>query len=355
MKRIDVTFNRELELDLLWSTDGTVEALAKALRDEFEAGDKSELISIRTGTRRPLFVMFTIAGRLFFYYELARRLAPGQAVYGVQARGVFDAGRPDDSIPSIAAHCIETMRTVQPDGPYLLAGYSAGGVVAYEVALQLAAAGQRVDLLALLDTFAPPATTATRCRGELLSLLRGKSSLRQIQEFVYFAVLHTLKLDRLRQLRTAGEAHRWAHWSYRPGLLATPIELFVAEKSAAMATVDRLGWTRWTQSPIRIHSLPGGHADLVKPPVVDDLAARLQACIDGAAQGDRHDPRLPACACRRQARRRCTSLRHRSTFLPEPVLISGRNSRRKNRRARSVSPRRNSGSATSWPGASCGS
>jgi thioesterase domain-containing protein len=96
-------------------------------------------VSIKSGTRRPLFVMFTIAGRLFFYYELARRLAPDQAVYGLQARGVFDAGRPDDTIEAIAAHCVETMRNLQPDGPYLLAGYSAGGVVAYEVAQQLIA------------------------------------------------------------------------------------------------------------------------------------------------------------------------------------------------------------------------
>ena len=71
-------------------------------------------------------------------------------------------GVPITSIPAIAAHCIETMRKVQPDGPYLLAGYSAGGVVAYEVAQQLTAAGQKVELLALLDTFAPPATMIGR-------------------------------------------------------------------------------------------------------------------------------------------------------------------------------------------------
>jgi amino acid adenylation domain-containing protein len=285
MKRIDVTFNRTLELDLLWSTDGSVEALAKVLRDGFRAGDNPELIPIKTGARRPLFVMFTIAGRLFFYYELARRLAPEQAVYGLQARGVFDAGRPDTTIPSIAAHCIDTMRKLQPHGPYLLAGYSAGGVVAYEVAQQLVAAGQKVELLALLDTFAPPATIMGRLRRGLMSLVRGKSDLRQLQELAYFAVLHSLKLGRLRQLRTTGEAHRWAHWSYRPAPSATPIELFVAEKSVAEAVADGLGWTRWTKGSIRIHRLPGSHTDLVKPPIVDDLAARLQACIDAAVQG----------------------------------------------------------------------
>jgi len=285
MKRIDVTFNRQLELDILWSGAGTIEALAKALREGFKAGENPELVHIKEGTRRPLFVMFTIAGRLFFYYELARRLAPEQAVYGLQARGVFDAGRPDDTIESIAAHCIETMRKVQPEGPYLLAGYSAGGVVAYEVAQQLALAGQSVELLALLDTFAPPATAAGLWRRELRSLFRGKSSLRQMQELLYYAVLHSLRLGRLRQLRTAGEAHRWAHWTYRPRPIATPIELFVAENSTAKAAPDRLGWGRWTNGAIRIHRLPGSHAELVKPPIVDDLAARLQQCIDRVGGG----------------------------------------------------------------------
>jgi thioesterase domain-containing protein len=94
--------------------------------------------------------------------------------------------------------------------------------------------------------------------------------------------LHPLKLRRLRQLRTTGEAHRWAHWSYRPGRLATPIELFVTDESVAQAATGNLGWSRWSPGAIRAHRLAGGHTDLVKPPIVDDLAAHLQACIDRA-------------------------------------------------------------------------
>jgi thioesterase domain-containing protein len=203
----------------------------------------------------------------------------------MQARGIFDAGRPDDSVEAIATHCIDTMRRVQPDGPYLVAGYSAGGVVAYEVARQLVAAGQQMGLLAMLDTFAPPATKARLWRNELGPLLRRKPDLRKVQEFLYFATLHPLKLGRLRQMRTAEEAHRWAHWAYRPGPLAVPIDLFIAEKSIEQADSDNLGWTRWSQGDIRPHGLPGGHADLVKPPIVDDLAARLQACIDRTVPG----------------------------------------------------------------------
>ena len=102
---------------------------------------------------------------------------------------------------------------------------------------------------------------------------------------MYFAVLHPLKLRRLRQLRTTEEAHRWAHWSYRPKPTTIPIELFIAEASVGQSTADNLGWSHWSQGAICIHRLPGMHTDLVKPPIVDDLAARLQACIDLAAPG----------------------------------------------------------------------
>ena len=102
---------------------------------------------------------------------------------------------------------------------------------------------------------------------------------------MYFAVLHSLGLGRLRQLRTAGEAHRWAHWMYRPRPNATPIDLFVAETSTAKG---RRRPARMGPLDAQRHSRPslaGSHVDLVKPPIVDDLAARLQQCIDRAGGG----------------------------------------------------------------------
>jgi thioesterase domain-containing protein len=223
-----------------------------------------------------------MGGNLFHYYDLARHLDAEQTVYGLQARGVYGTERPDHTIEAIATHCIESMRTVQPQGPYLVAGFSSGGVVAFEVAQQLAAAGQRVALLALLDTYAPKTRTVRSWLDVLAAIRRHKLNPRQIQELAYFSVLHPLKLDRLRQLRTVGEAHRWAHWSYRPRPYAHPIEFFIVKDSADRAGTENLGWVRWTTDSVRIHRLPGSHGHLVKPPVVEELAARLQACIDRA-------------------------------------------------------------------------
>jgi amino acid adenylation domain-containing protein len=283
MGRIDKTFHRRLPLDTLWFGGGTIEALAQILRDVSRSSPDPGLELMKMGSRRPLFVVHTTGGNLFHYFDLVRRLDADQTVYGLQARGVNGTIRPDRTIEAIAAHCIESMRTAQPDGPYLLAGFSSGGVVAFEMARQLASADQQVTLLALFDTYAPRARIIQMWLHELAAIRGRKWNLRHIQELAYFSVLHPLHLDRLRQLRATGEAHRWAHWSYRPKPQAIPIELFIAEKSSGRGAANKLGWTRWTHGTIRFHHFPGEHSGLVKPPIVDDLAARLQACIDDAA------------------------------------------------------------------------
>jgi thioesterase domain-containing protein len=282
--RIERTFNRRLPLDTLWFGGGTIEALAGVLRDHSQAGANPELILMKRGTRRPLFVTHTMGGNLFHYYELAQHLDAEQTVYGLQARGVFGGTGPDRSIEAIAAHCIESMRSVQPRGPYLLAGFSSGGVVAFEIAQQLVAAGVRVALLTLLDTFAPAANASAHWRRELRSQWRNGLRPRALQEFVYFAVLHSLKLDRLRALKNAGEAHRWAHWSYRPKPYRGPIEIFIASESESVGCRDSLGWARWFKGSVCAHRIPGNHGQLVKRPTVALLAARLQARIDAVAE-----------------------------------------------------------------------
>ena len=279
--QIAKTFRRQLPLDSLWFRDGTIASLAALIRDGYRSGDSPDLVLMKSGSRRPLFVVHTIGGNLFHYYELARHLHAEQTVYGLQARGVFGAGRPDRTIEAVAAHCLESMRTVQPGGPYLIAGFSSGGVVAYEMAQQLTAAGEQVALIALLDTYAPRAITAKHLLIEIARLICRRSTFRMMQEIAYFLVLHRLKLDRMRELRNVGEAHRWAHWSYRPKPYPHPIEFFFAEESDSAARVDRLGWSRYVDGSSPSHRLPGGHGNLVKPPVVAELAAGLQACLDG--------------------------------------------------------------------------
>ena len=271
-----------MPLDTLWFHGGTIEALARMLRDRSLSGPDPDLVLMKKGSRQPLFVVHTMGGNLFHYYDLAHHLDAEQTVYGLQARGVYGSTHPDHTIEAIATHCIESMRKVQPRPPYLVAGYSSGGVVAFEVAQQLVAAGQRVAMLALLDTYAPKARIVRSWIKILVELRHSKRNLRQIQELAYYSILHPLSMTQFRQFRSVGEAHRWAHWSYRPRPYAHPIELFLVKDSEVRAGADNLGWARWASDSVRIHRLPGNHGHLVKPPVVAEMATRLQACIDNA-------------------------------------------------------------------------
>jgi amino acid adenylation domain-containing protein len=130
----------------------TVESMARALA----AGERAvrlPLVPLQTfGDRPPLFMVHPAGGHVICYRGMAVQLAPHQPVYGLQPRGLEDGQEPIDSLPEMAAYYVEAIRRFRPNGPYRLGGWSFGGVVAWEMARQLRAAGEDVDLLALLDT-----------------------------------------------------------------------------------------------------------------------------------------------------------------------------------------------------------
>ena len=84
---------------------------------------------------------------------MARGLAQGRPVYGLQGQGLDPGQQPHDRIEDMADAYLREIRGVQPHGPYLLGGWSMGGLIALEAARQLAAGGEEVSLLAMFDTY----------------------------------------------------------------------------------------------------------------------------------------------------------------------------------------------------------
>ncbi|WP_443092589.1 thioesterase domain-containing protein [Dictyobacter vulcani] len=116
----------------------------------------SSLVSIQpVGTKRPLFLVHPAGGNVFSYLPLAHQLGQDQPVYGLQAVGLYSEQTPHTTIEEMAAHYIEEMRALQPEGPYQIGGWSLGGVIAFEMAQQLRQLDQEVSLLALIDSGAP--------------------------------------------------------------------------------------------------------------------------------------------------------------------------------------------------------
>jgi len=276
---IERTFGVRLPLDTFWFRGNTIRDIAGLLRGAGAPLRWPVLVPIRPGgTRRPLFCVHTIGGNLFHYYELAKALPEGQPVMGLNAVGVGGAEPARSRIADIAADCITAMRSAQPAGPYRLLGFSSGGTVAYEMAQQLRAAGEQVDFLGLLDTWAP-GTYLRAADGSLIDRLiaplRPYTDRRRLQHLVC-----SLTGLSPRRFPDAASAHWWAHWSYRPATYPGRVDLYVADASRLEASAPCLGWSSRVTGPLVQHPVEGSHGLMVKPPRVREIAQMLQQRLD---------------------------------------------------------------------------
>jgi thioesterase domain-containing protein/aryl carrier-like protein len=127
-----------------------------------------ELVPIQPqGSRAVSFWVHGLPGFAQGFRRLAQALGTDYPVYAFQARGVDGRRMPFLSVPEMAAHYVACLRQVQPRGPYFLGGQSSGGLIAYEMAQQLHAAGEQVGHLVMLDTYPPTAEMGERFRREL--------------------------------------------------------------------------------------------------------------------------------------------------------------------------------------------
>nr|WP_323872207.1 non-ribosomal peptide synthetase [Xenorhabdus sp. 18] len=105
------------------------------------------------GALRPLFFVHETSGDPLVYSPLAALLPPELPVYALQALGIHSLAHPPASMEALATCHIQAIRRVQPHGPYRLAGWSIGGVIAYEIAQQLTADGETVEFIGMIDSY----------------------------------------------------------------------------------------------------------------------------------------------------------------------------------------------------------
>ncbi|HYF17977.1 MAG TPA: SDR family oxidoreductase [Ramlibacter sp.] len=119
----------------------------------------SPLVAICRGApeRRPLFCVHGAGGNVLNFKVISDRLGPQQPFYGLQAQGVDGRLPPLKTVEEMATQYVEAIKTVDATGPYRLAGYSAGGVIAYEMAQQLRREGKQVETIIMIDTLQPVA------------------------------------------------------------------------------------------------------------------------------------------------------------------------------------------------------
>ncbi|MCP3138032.1 non-ribosomal peptide synthase/polyketide synthase [Pyxidicoccus xibeiensis] len=291
----------------------TVERLAAWLEGARAEGPERHCVTLRReGTGTPVFFVHAVGGAVGPYRELARRLGPDRPFYGLQASGLDGREPPLEQVEALARRYVEAVRAVRPEGPYVLGGWSMGGVVAFEMARELERQGQRVELLVLLDSFAPSEAVPVQepdgalllagmamdlartagaeptLRPELLTGLSDDEQLAQVTRHAREAGWlppEVLDTD-LRAWRDVMRANMRASATYRPGAYDGPVLLLRAKDSKREGSIDAThGWARWVKSALTVEDVPGDHYSALRAPHVDALAARLARHLADASTG----------------------------------------------------------------------
>jgi amino acid adenylation domain-containing protein len=156
-ERIERSFGAHLPLATIFEAS-TPRALAELLGSERGSERWENLVPLKPyGSRPPLFAVTAGDGNVVGFGPLAKHVSPDQPLYALQPSGLDGVSALDRGIEAMAARCVEEIRSVQPHGPYLLAGRCNGSSVAFEIAQQLHRDGEEVAMLASIDSDPPHA------------------------------------------------------------------------------------------------------------------------------------------------------------------------------------------------------
>lgn len=204
--RIAEVCGKTLPLSILFQS-ATVEDLATVLQEETRAQQTRTVVTTvqASGSQRPFFFLHgDWNGKAFYCLKLARELGPERPFYLLEPY-LYEHLQVLPSLEQVAAAHLAAMRQIQPEGPYLLGGWCNGAMVAYEMAQQLRAAHQEVELLVMMD-----AGTSSPFSNLLRRAMRGSNVLLRLkqeqQDTLFFRLLHIYEYFRL--------------WNYRKRLAA---------------------------------------------------------------------------------------------------------------------------------------
>jgi thioesterase domain-containing protein len=297
---IETNFARTVPLGIIFSAPTIGELAATLDRDDMPATGFS-LVPLQTaGIKPPLFVVHWI------HRDLVRQLGTGRPIYGLSyglaAQTVHQSVVLPAPLEQVALQYLAEMQSMQPHGPYFLMGYSGGGVIAYEIARQLAARGESVAFLGLLDTSAPgePSLGRYPLHRQISNLLR--LSLREHGiVFSFYFSLHRSRILRwlhggasrlmdLENLLLEGRnsAQLWTQYSPKP--YPGRLTFFKPNGVASIRyrlPAPELAWGTLAEGGVEICEVPGRHQSMMLGRNARVLATELLACLDGGAAGDR--------------------------------------------------------------------
>jgi amino acid adenylation domain-containing protein len=264
------------------------------------SGPKELVVPLQSeGALAPWFMVHPPGGIVVCYQALAQRLGRARPFFGIRSRGLHGEAELPDRMEAMAAEYVDAVRAVQPAGPYLLGGWSAGGLVALEMAQQLLAAGETIALLALLDTTPPEppgGANGKASSGQEYGLDLSLEELARLgpEEQLPYLWQHALKLGLiepevpthvaeqvLNELKRLFHHHMVLADRYVVRPYAGRITLLrPMEAPFAVDTPRDRGWSKFARA-VDVRFVPGQHHSMVKEPHVQTLARTLNECLEG--------------------------------------------------------------------------
>ncbi|MET9675448.1 amino acid adenylation domain-containing protein [Streptomyces sp. NPDC006482] len=219
------------------------------------------------GTRRPLFCVHPGTGVGWAYAGLARHLGDDQPLYALQARSLSDPGHRPGSVEEMADAYLERIRRIQPWGPYRLLGWSFGGIVAHTVAVRLREAGERVELLALMDVHQTGPGSVSVLPPEERAAAEPSAGLAEAMERIRREdpVLAGFTASELRAVLRASETHAGLMARHVPGVADTDLLFLTARRPAEPEGALAATWIPFTEGIIENHTIECGHLQMAEP------------------------------------------------------------------------------------------
>lgn len=271
---------RDLSATLLWDYP-TIDAIAEGFGSDTAPAVADALprnvVALKAGGRkRPIFCTPGIGGHPTSFTPVAEHVDDDQPCYGLLVQGFDEGTEPMTTVQEIADMMIDNMRKVQPEGPYQLVGFSFGGLLAYEMARKLSAKGQRVSLLAFLDTYTPEGRRlrpkwqrfclhlwALITRPGRVEYLRSRLAGRSGPDPINPEHPHIPDAVPRERVRKVIAANRAAVRAYQPGAYdGGVVVLHAVERpwhSVFLDLKDDFGWSAVASGGVKVIDIPGTH------------------------------------------------------------------------------------------------
>jgi acetoacetyl-CoA synthetase len=257
------------------------------------------LVLLKDGpTEPPLFITHGLGGSVIDFFQVVKHIRTSHPIHGMQAKGIDGAEEPFDRIEDMAAFYLHAIKQVQPHGPYLLAGYSLGGLVTLEMAQQLTAVGEKVALLAMLDSYPDIRYLSLAQRARLLMRLATRRAATSMKLPVGEALALMIRPSRRRSLapkvsyqppgnvylspamQRARECAYLALTRYKPRFYPGKINFVRAEVPTDFPADPTAVWDHLADK-FEVETVPGDHLGIMSTHY-ENLASALSCYVEEA-------------------------------------------------------------------------